>query len=229
MDMKKIGSFLKELRKEKGFTQEQLAEKIGVAGRTVSRWETAANMPDLSILIQLAELYCVEVGEILDGERKDKEMDKELKETLIKAADYSETSKKKFAEVCSLVLLITFIVCAITLIVQLIICKNIQYVIGETVTILVGGIIAVAMTVKNGLWDISSKQKASSLKDLITSSIMSAVFTAAGSVLIYSNTGNVRITIFFALGFFMAISVVGFTLLRVLAKVSKKNEHKSNK
>ena len=228
MDMKKIGSFLKELRKEKGFTQEQLAEKIGVAGRTVSRWETAANMPDLSILIQLAELYDVEVDEILDGERK-KDMDKEIKETLIKAADYSEVKRKKFAEVCNSILLITIIVCTITLIVQLIIYKNIQYIIGETVTILIGGIIAVTMTVKNGLWNISSKQKASSLKDLITSAIMSAIFTAAGSVLIYSNTGNVRITIFFALGFFMAISVVGFTLLRVLAKVSKKNEHKSNK
>ena len=40
MDQQKIGSFLKELRKEKGFTQEQLAEELGVAGRTISRWET---------------------------------------------------------------------------------------------------------------------------------------------------------------------------------------------
>ena len=64
MDMKKIGSFLKALRKEKGLTQEQLAEKLGVAGRTVSRWETASNMPDLSVLIQLAEFYDIEVGEI---------------------------------------------------------------------------------------------------------------------------------------------------------------------
>lgn len=43
MDQKKIGSFLKELRKEKGFTQEQLAEKLNVAGRTVSRWETGVS------------------------------------------------------------------------------------------------------------------------------------------------------------------------------------------
>ncbi len=229
MDMKKIGSFLKTLRKEKGLTQEQLAERLGVAGRTVSRWETATNMPDLSILIQLAELYDVEVDEILDGERKDKEMDKELKTTLMKAADYSETKRKKFAEVCNLVLLITFIVCAITLIVQLIIYKNIQYIIGETVTILIGGIIAVTMTVKNGLWNISSKQKASSLKDLMTSTIMSAIFTVAGSVVVYSNTGNVGITTIFSIGFFTVISVIGFVVLRVLAKVSKKNEHNSEK
>lgn len=55
MDQKKIGCFLKELRKEKGVTQEQLAETLGVSGRTVSRWETGFNMPDLDVLIQIAD------------------------------------------------------------------------------------------------------------------------------------------------------------------------------
>ena len=94
MDMQKIGTFLKELRKEKGLTQEQLAEILGVAGRTVSRWETASTMPDLSILIRLAEYYDVEIKEILDGERRNDTMDKELKETLEKVADYSEIEKQ---------------------------------------------------------------------------------------------------------------------------------------
>ncbi len=229
MDMKKIGSFLKTLRKEKGLTQEQLAEKLGVAGRTVSRWETASNMPDLSILIQLAEFYDIEIGEIFDGERKDKNMDKELKATLTKVADYSEANKKKFADICSLVLFITFIVCAITLVVQLILFGNIQYIIGETVTILIGGMIAIAMTVKNGLWDISSKQKASPSRDMITSGIMSFIFTVAGSVLIYSNTGNIKITTVFALVFFIVIFTLGFIVLHILAKMSKKNEHSKGK
>lgn len=69
MDTKKIGEFLKILRREKGLTQEQLAEILHVSGRTVSRWETGTNMPDLSILIQMAEFYTVDVKEILDGER----------------------------------------------------------------------------------------------------------------------------------------------------------------
>ncbi len=63
MDAKKIGIFLRELRKEKGLTQEQLAEVLNVSGRTVSRWETGTNMPDLSVLIQIAEFYEVEVKE----------------------------------------------------------------------------------------------------------------------------------------------------------------------
>jgi transcriptional regulator with XRE-family HTH domain len=46
MDQKKIGAFLKELRKEKGVTQEQLAEQFQVSSRTVSRWENGNNMPD---------------------------------------------------------------------------------------------------------------------------------------------------------------------------------------
>ena len=49
MDLKKIGSFLKELRKEKGITQEELAEMLYVSGRTVSRWKQELIMPDISL------------------------------------------------------------------------------------------------------------------------------------------------------------------------------------
>ena len=67
MNQKKTGEFLKQLRKEKNMTQEQLAEKFYVSGRTVSRWETGSNMPDLGILVELADFYDVDVREIIDG------------------------------------------------------------------------------------------------------------------------------------------------------------------
>ena len=67
MDIKKIGSLLKELRKEKGLTQEQLAEEFYVSSRTVSRWETGSNLPDIDILIGLSEYYNVDIRELLDG------------------------------------------------------------------------------------------------------------------------------------------------------------------
>nr|WP_026496573.1 helix-turn-helix transcriptional regulator [Butyrivibrio sp. WCD3002] len=57
MDQEKIGAFLKELRKEKGITQEQFAEVLNVSGRTVSRWETGSNIPDLEVLHCIARLW----------------------------------------------------------------------------------------------------------------------------------------------------------------------------
>lgn len=70
MDQQKIGTFLKALRKDKGMTQIELAEKLHVAGRTVSRWETGVCLPDLDILTELADLYGVDVREIIEGEKK---------------------------------------------------------------------------------------------------------------------------------------------------------------
>ena len=55
MDQVKIGSFIKELRKEKGLTQEQQAEQFQVSRRTISRWETGSNLPDLDLLIEMAD------------------------------------------------------------------------------------------------------------------------------------------------------------------------------
>ena len=98
MDQVKIGKFLQELRKEKGLTQEQLAEKMGVARRTVSRWETGNNMPDLDLLIELSDLYDVGLRELLDGERKNEDMDKEMEEAVLKVAEYSSEEKTRFTQ-----------------------------------------------------------------------------------------------------------------------------------
>ena len=94
MDQKKTGDFLKELRKEQSLTQEQVAEKLGVSSRTISRWETGTYMPDISMLVDIAEMYDVDVREIIDGERKQENMNIEVKETAIKMADYSVMEKK---------------------------------------------------------------------------------------------------------------------------------------
>ena len=74
MDQEKIGSFLKQLRKEQNISQEQLAEKFFVSVRTVSRWENGNTMPDISILIKLADFYNVDMRELLKGERKSDNM-----------------------------------------------------------------------------------------------------------------------------------------------------------
>ena len=93
MDQIKIGKFLQTLRKEKSLTQEQLAEQMNVSRRTVSRWETGSNMPDLDILMELSDFYSVDLREILSGERKSEQMNQELKETVLQVADYSNEEK----------------------------------------------------------------------------------------------------------------------------------------
>ena len=94
MDQIRIGAFLKALRKEKGLTQEQLAEKLAVSGRTVSRWETGSNMPDIGMLVELAEFYDVSIPEIINGERKSENMDQKIKETAVAMAEYSQVAAK---------------------------------------------------------------------------------------------------------------------------------------
>ena len=69
-----------------------------MSARTVSRWETGTNMPDLSILVELAEYYDVEMRELLDGERS-QAMNKEMRETLDKVAMYEEWTKRKALQV----------------------------------------------------------------------------------------------------------------------------------
>ena len=99
MDLQKIGTFLKELRKEKELTQEQLAETLNVSRRTVSRWETGSNMPDLDLLVEMADLYQVDLRELLNGERKNEQMNEEMKETVLRVAEYSNAEKQRSTKI----------------------------------------------------------------------------------------------------------------------------------
>ena len=94
MDMKKTGAFLKALRKEKKYTQEELAEHLNVSNRTVSRWETGTNLPDIDILVQLSDFYGVDIRELIDGERKSAKIDNDQKSSITKVAEYSNLKEK---------------------------------------------------------------------------------------------------------------------------------------
>lgn len=85
MDQIKTGERIRALRQEKELTQEQLAERLGVSRRTVSRWETGSNLPDLDLLLELADLFAVDLRELLTGEG----------ETARQIAAYSDEEKKR--------------------------------------------------------------------------------------------------------------------------------------
>jgi len=228
MDMQKIGNFLKALRKEKNLTQEQLAEIMGVAGRTVSRWETASNMPDISILIQLAEYYDVEVKEILEGERRGDTMEKELKETLQIVADYSEEEKRRAAVIGNTAFGVTFITCAVAIVVQLLWLCNMRMVIGETISLVSGGIIYLILMANGGVWEASSGKKRSPLNDCVLSVVIAAVFSALYGLTIYRISPDGSKVAMFAALFFIGITALNFIVLRVLAAWSKMKKEKKN-
>lgn len=98
MDQIKIGAFLKTLRKEKKLTQEQLADKLNVSNRSISRWETGNTLPDISILIELSEFYEVDIKEIIDGERKSEDMNEETTELMNTVVDYTSRDKEIILE-----------------------------------------------------------------------------------------------------------------------------------
>ena len=96
MDTVKTGQFLKELRKAKGFTQEQLGEKVGVTNKTVSRWENGNYMPPVECLALLSDIYGISINEILAGKKLMPEEFAEAAEDNLKSAlELSEESYRK--------------------------------------------------------------------------------------------------------------------------------------
>lgn len=222
MDTQKIGAFFKELRREKGLTQEQLAEILHVSGRTVSRWETGRNMPDLSILIEMAEFYHVEVRELIDGERKGERMDKELKETLTKVADYNKAEKEKAVKAGNTAFAIMYAICAVMIVIQLAVTANLAAVAGETAVLLIGGAVYLGITVYNGLWGRASSFKDSPFGDVLISAICAGIFTIFLSAAYLRMGADMSQTVRVGLIFFVAIAIVGNIVLRTLSCFSRK-------
>lgn len=69
MNTQKIGEFLKILRRERKWTQEELGEKIGVTNKTISKWENGNYMPPIDVLLMLSEMYGVTINELIKGQR----------------------------------------------------------------------------------------------------------------------------------------------------------------
>ena len=95
MDQIKIGKFILNCRKEKGLTQEQLAEKLGVTSKSISRWENGNTMPDYSLLKDLCNELDINVNELLSGEKiKGNDYMNKSEENLIKLRKQIDKRKK---------------------------------------------------------------------------------------------------------------------------------------
>lgn len=216
MDTKKIGAFLKQCRKENNLTQEQLAEQFGVSTRTVSRWETGWNMPDLSILVELADYYDVEIKELLDGERSS-DMNKEMKETLNKVADYEDWVKQKALKAGNLAFTSMFLISVGTIIIQLLLTVNLYLVLGETLIALVGGIVYAFIMVHNGIWDKGLSRREALWRDFLTSVICAGIFSVIYGICLGRMEATEKQMIYLSLLFLGGITIVAFIVLRILS------------
>lgn len=186
MDQKKSGSFLRELRKEKQLTQEQLAERFGVTSRSVSRWETGSNMPDLSILVELADFYDVDIRDIIDGERKGEDMNKEEKERLQLVADYAETERNTLLmrlRIFSIVGLISLIAGLTMMVISR--DNNLpvyDYLMGTLMGVAIGALL-VAVFYSTGVLENLRKRKRTLMKVLLVISILILLGTFIAAII----------------------------------------------
>ena len=126
MDQIKIGKFIAELRKNKNLTQEQLGELLGVNNRTISRWETGKNMPDISLYKILCETLDISIEELINGERTNKSNIKHsMEKAIITTIDSSQKTKKNLNKIIKF--LITLIFLTLITILLIIIYYNNKY------------------------------------------------------------------------------------------------------
>ena len=96
MDQIKIGKFITECRKKKNLTQAQLAEKLNITDRAISKWETGKSMPDFDIMLKLCEILEISVNELLCGEMINMEQkDEQLNELIFQMAKNEERYHKR--------------------------------------------------------------------------------------------------------------------------------------
>ncbi len=108
MNTYEFGKFISELRKEKGLTQIQLAEKLNVTDKAVSRWETGKNFPDIEIFEDLSKILEVSVSELLEGKRIEKEeLISVSQEQVVTQIKKNRKSKKFFTMIISVILIFT--------------------------------------------------------------------------------------------------------------------------
>lgn len=107
MDTIKIGQFIKSLRKENSLTQREVAERLNVSEKTISKWETGNGMPEVSIMLPLCKLFGISINELLSGERLDeKQYVEKAEENMAMLVDRTTPRKKIVISTISCILVI---------------------------------------------------------------------------------------------------------------------------
>ena len=158
MNQEKIGKFILECRKNKKLTQAQLAEKLDITDRAISKWETGKCMPDSSIMLELCEILGISVNELLSGEMIEmKDYDKKAEENLLNMAKREEKQNKKllfYENIIGIISSVTFIVLIIVAayLVQSLIARIILFIIAFLIFIM-GVSVALKIETETGYYE----------------------------------------------------------------------------
>ena len=158
MDQIKIGKFIASCRKEGHMTQAELAEKLCISDRAVSKWETGRSMPDSGIMLELCELLNINVNELLSGEKiMTESYDKRVEENLLAMRREIEERDKRMLRLETLLTLPTIIVGIILIVLAVLLVMPIWLrvvLVAFTVAmILAVGFIAVGIEQKAGYYE----------------------------------------------------------------------------
>lgn len=108
MDQNKIGAFISQLRKEKNMTQKDLAEKLGVTDRAISKWENGRGMPEVSLMKPLCDVLGITINELLSAERiEQKDYQEKSEFNFLNTIDYTEKKIKKNSLLLKLIAVFT--------------------------------------------------------------------------------------------------------------------------
>ena len=125
MNQEKIGKFIAKCRKDKNLTQGELADKLNISNKTISKWETGRGMPDASIMLELCEYLGITVNELLSGEKLEEgEYKEKANENIINIAKESEKNKKVKNKI--IIVLTIIIIFSILLLIKNIIYRNFE-------------------------------------------------------------------------------------------------------
>ena len=149
-------------------------------------------------------------------------MDKELKETLSKVADYNKLEKERVTKAGNIAFGLTFAICAAVIIIQLL-----MIVAGETAVLLVGGAAYIGVMTYNGVWETGSRFKSTPFTDALIAMICAGVFAVALAIHYIRLGATTSQAVHSALIFFVGIAIVGFGVLRILACINHKRREKS--
>ena len=130
MDQIKIGKFIAECRKKENLTQLQLADKLGITDKAVSKWERGITMPDTSIMLSLCEILKISVNELLSGEKLIMENDNQKNEQLLldMAKELEQKNKTVWSSMCVIMIV--------------------------SITGLLGGICVAGLLIPEGVWQL---------------------------------------------------------------------------